>query len=193
MKNLRKLYTSIFHYLDENLPASAGYHNVEHTQYVIAKARVLAEKENLNEAQIWLIETAALYHDIGYIHGAKGHEKRSCERAKIDLPDYGFTDTQIEKICGMIMATMIPQSPKNIYEEVLADADLFYLASPQFKHFGEKLFLEFKEADPGLTEARWHEIQVQFITKHHYFTDYGKKMLEPLKKKNLQKLLSESH
>lgn len=192
MKNLSNLYTRIFHFLDENLPASAGYHNVEHTQYVIAKARLLAEKENLKETEIWLIETAALFHDIGYIDGAKGHELRSCERAKIDLPDYGFTDTQIEKICGMIMATEIPQSPKNMYDKILADADLFYLASPQFKHFGDKLFFEFKEADPNLTETHWHEIQIQFISQHHYFTDYGKKVLEPLKKKNLELLVNGS-
>ncbi len=189
MKNLKDLYTGIFHFLDENLPASAGYHNVEHTQYVIAKARLLAEKENFKETEIWLIETAALFHDLGYIGGAKEHEIRSCQRARIDLPEYGFTNTQIEKICGMIMATEIPQSPKNRYDKILADADLFYLASPQFKHFGDKLFFEFKEADPNLTEKHWHEIQIKFLTQHRYFTSYGKKVLEPLKKKNLEKLI----
>ena len=33
----------------------------------------------------------------------------------------------IEIICGIIMATKIPQRPKNYLEEIICDADLNYL------------------------------------------------------------------
>lgn len=185
MKQFETLFNRIFHYLDKNLPASKGYHNVEHTQYVMAKARLIANKENLSEAEIQLIEVAALYHDIGYVDGAKEHEERGCAKARHDLPGFGFTEDEVELICGMIRATKIPQNPGNKYDEILADADLYYLSSPQFEHFGNKLYAEFKHSDPTLTPGRWHHIQREFIHQHHYFTPYGKSVLEPLKRKNL--------
>jgi hypothetical protein len=36
-----------------------------------------------------------------------------CERAKKYLPDFGYNDDEIDKICNCIMATQLPQNPKN--------------------------------------------------------------------------------
>ena len=34
------------------------------------------------------------------------------------LPEYGYSTGQIDRICGMIMATQIPQTPHNKLEEI---------------------------------------------------------------------------
>ena len=49
-----------------------------------------------------------------------------------------------EQICGMIMATKIPQSPKNYLEQILCDADLDYLGRDDFYDIGGTLFKELK-------------------------------------------------
>lgn len=55
-----------------------------------------------------------------------GHEFEGCLIARTALPGFGYTGEDI-MICGMIMATKIPQSPTNILEEIICDADLDYL------------------------------------------------------------------
>ena len=47
--------------------------------------------------------------------------------AKEELPKFGLSEKDIELICGMIMATKIPQNPKTKLEKIIADADLEYL------------------------------------------------------------------
>ncbi len=88
----------------------------------------------------------------------------------------------------MIMATKIPQTPTNLLEEILADADLEYLGTDDFEEIGGYLYQELKEINPTLTLNKWNEIQINFIEKHHYFTEYGQKYLSRTKKKHLTEL-----
>ena len=61
------------------------------------------------------------------------------------LPAYGLTRDQIDTICGMIMATRIPQSPSNQLERILCDADLDYLGRDDFYEIGGRLFEELRD------------------------------------------------
>ncbi|MEZ5029234.1 MAG: hypothetical protein R2765_10685 [Ferruginibacter sp.] len=51
-----------------------------------------------------LLKTAALWHDTYYINIYKGHEEESKLSCNY-LPGYGYRDSEIDLICGMIMAT----------------------------------------------------------------------------------------
>ena len=137
-----------------------------------------------------LLTTAALWHDTGYIHTYKGHEGESCLLARQYLPGYGFTAEDINKICGMIMATKIPQSPQNKLEEIIADADLEYLGTSNAAVLANHLFRELNAIDPLLTEADWNRTEIDFLTAHKYFTGYCKANKEHIKQSYLQSLLS---
>ncbi len=102
---------------------------------------------------------------------------------------YNLTSEEVEQICGMIMATRVPQQPKNTLEEIIADADLEYLATNKFKVVSNKLFLEQKHYNPRLTQKQWNIIQIAFLQKHKYFTKYCKHYKEHRKQKNLNTLL----
>lgn len=115
--------------------------------------------------------SAALFHDSGFLVQSKGHEKISCDFARQYLPEFGYSEEQINKICGMIMATKIPQSPTNKLEEILAEADLDYLGRDDFFIIGNKLFNELSFYGIINSEEEWNKIQERFLENHHYFTD----------------------
>lgn len=167
------------------------YHNYEHTLYVMNKAAEIAKHENCTAKEIWLLSAAALWHDSGFIHVYENHEEESCELAKKFLPGYGYSMEDIDKICGMIMATKIPQSPKNKLEEILADADLEYLGTGHAATNAENLFREIRHINPSLTKMKWVEAQVSFLQQHHYFTTFCQENREPAKQLYLNKLMNE--
>jgi hypothetical protein len=63
--------------------------------------------------------------------------------AKEYLPLFGFAEKDIDCICGMIMATKIPQQPRTKLQEIICDADLDYLGRDDFYTIGRTLFEEF--------------------------------------------------
>ncbi|WP_300436653.1 HD domain-containing protein [Christiangramia sp.] len=174
--------------LEKKLPANLFYHDAAHTKDVIEKSVFLAEKENLSPSEINLIKVAALYHDAGFILGREEHEEKSCKLATKELPEYNFSKAQIKTICGMINATRIPQKTSNLYEDIIADADLFYLGTENYDYFSNKLYLELKHDRPELTQKEWVKIQLDFLKSHHFHTNFGIKVLEPVKRKHLEKI-----
>lgn len=166
------------------------YHNCEHTLYVLEKVAEIAQQENCSAEEIKLLKTAALWHDIGFINVYNDHEEEGCEIAKKFLPGYGYSAEEINKICGMIMATKIPQSPKNKLEEIIADADLEYLGTNNAVETSTHLFMELQHINPSLTKEKWNEIQIAFLKQHHYFTVFCKENTEPAKLLYLQTLIN---
>jgi len=191
MQNNAAMQNRVKLLMDEYLPATYLYHNYKHCEDVRASAVEIGTHEKINKDEIRLLETAALWHDVGYIKMRTGHEEESCRMAKENLPDYGFNDAEIKTICGMIMATKAPQSPMNNLEKIIADADLAYLGSEEAFAKAENLFEELHSADPSLTKEKWNKTQIKFLQSHKYFTQYGKEIYEPLKQAYLERLLNQ--
>jgi uncharacterized protein len=167
--------------LNQHLLSCYVYHNYQHAEYVRKKAREIARHENLGSKEMFLLDIAAMWHDVGYITGPRDHEAHGCQLVRKHLPRYGFNDIDIELICGMIMATKVPQEAHTLSEAILADADMSYLATEHAEELARKLYAERLSADPALTEKQWDKQQIEFIEAHHFLTDYGKTVLEPRK------------
>ena len=182
------IYKKIISRLDQELPGSLVYHNVNHTKYVLEKAVKLAASENITGRELELIKIAALYHDTGFLLSHIEHENLGCLIASRDLQQLFLDPIEIDMICGMIAATKIPQRPKNIFEKIVADADLFYLGTPNYNQFSKKLYKELKHFDPSINDEKWLKIQVNFLSSHSYHTKYGKEILEPVKRDILNSL-----
>lgn len=166
-----KLNKIILKRLRENLPEHLSYHSVMHVKDVIDAVEKIAKSEGVSDDDLLLLKTAALFHDTGFLYGSKNHEEKSCEIAVEYLSDNGYSDLQIEKIKGMIMATKIPQTPHNHLEEILADADLDYLGRDDFFVIGDKLFEELSMFGIVNSERDWNLLQEKFLESHHYFTE----------------------
>ena len=183
--DFEQLKTKVFREILENLPSYLTYHNLAHTEYVLQKAQFLARIEGVSEKELELLRLACLFHDTGFIENPKNHEEIGCGIAKQYLKDELNAD-DLKVICGMIMATQIPQSPTNQLERIIADADLEYLGTEDFERQGEALYEELKHFNPNLSEQAWNELQLTFLDKHHYHTEYCKKNREPKKQANIQ-------
>lgn len=171
--------------LKNELPRHLSYHSVEHVKDVFDSCKSIAAKENVKGEDLKLLLTAALFHDSGFLKGPKEHEKTSCQIARKYLPQYEYTNEQIKKICGMIMATKVPQEPKTHLEEIICDADLDYLGRSDFFTIGDKLYAELCVYGILSTEEEWNRLQVRFLEAHHYFTKTAIKLRQKRKDKHL--------
>lgn len=187
----KDIFEIIIDRLERKLPPELQYHNAEHTQMVIDQARFLAKKESVEGRDAHLIEIACLFHDIGFLDQINDHEKKGCQIASRELTKYDYTKEEIEKVCGMIKATEVPQKPLNLNEMIVADADLFYLGTSSYKTISERLYRELQFLNPGLENEKWFRIQINFLEAHQFHTSYARKNLEPGKQENLRKLKSE--
>lgn len=186
MMEYEKIYSVIINKLNNELPKHLSYHSVSHVLDVIKSVEEIAVAEQVSHHEIVLLKTAALFHDTGFLIGAKDHEEKSCQIAGEYLPHYGYTINDIKLIQGMIMATKIPQSPKTHLEEILADADLDYLGRDDFFVIGDKLFDELSMFGIVNSERDWNVLQERFLESHHFFTKTAINLRQSKKSENLQ-------
>lgn len=172
--------------LRHGLPKERTYHSFSHTLDVYRTVVAIAAEEGVNGEDLDLLRTAALYHDSGFLLQDHDHEEASCKLAREALPQFGYTPAQIERVCTMIMATRIPQQPKDLMDRILCDADLDYLGRADFFRIGATLFSEFKHYGVVDNERAWNELQVRFLEKHKYFTDTSRSMREPVKLRHIK-------
>ncbi len=184
------LFEQMFQRLKHSLASFLAYHNLDHTKYVIDKAVFIGKAEECSDDELRLISVAALYHDAGFLIGMDNHEEKGCSLVQAELPEYGFSSDEIDRICGMIMATKTPQNPKNKLERILADADLFYLGTDSYFSLSSLLRKELLHLNPSMDDATWRQIQLNFLKIHQYHTDFGKNILDPIKQKNVELVMA---
>ena len=152
---------------------------------VMRDAHFLASKLNISEPDLELMRVAICFHDYGFISGPENHEERGCLSARQVLPRVGFTDSELDIICGMIMATKIPQSPKTLLEQIVCDADLFYLGTQYYFQIAKLFEVELTNLGVLKDNKQWNQIQTRFLENHNYHTNVAKDLLNDDKKQTL--------
>ncbi|MDQ3141485.1 MAG: HD domain-containing protein [Bacteroidota bacterium] len=186
--NIRKLKTFITKKLRLELSKDLTYHGLHHTLDVLNVCNDYIKRLKLNPHEAYLLRTAALLHDVGILWKYVGHEAAGVSYSHNLLPDYGYSQEDIKKIEGMIMATKIPQKPHTILERIICDADLDYLGRADFYPIGNTLYKEFMAYKVVQNEFEWDELQIKFLTDHYYHTNFAKKYREPKKVYYLKEL-----
>ena len=184
-----ELKTFILNKLEKELPDYLSYHNVGHTREVIKYSGELAAAENISGKELTLLLTAAVMHDAGFLETYTGHEEVSCSLAQKILPEYNYTPDDIELICTLIMATKLPRKETGSrLEQILCDADLYYLGTGGFQENSEGLYQE--RLRTGLVKDRdeWEQVQYHFLKSHKYYTQAAQKKLSAGLSKNLASL-----
>ena len=174
--------------LDNGLPEDLSYHSPAHTRDVVAAALRIGRSEGIQNEDLLLLETAALYHDAGFLQQYHQHEEQSCKIAREALPGFGYSSSVIDLICETIMATRIPQQPKSHLAQVLCDADLDYLGRPDFYPIGNTLFQEMQNYHLIGNETDWNKLQVSFLSVHRFYTRTNKTRRDPVKQQYLAQL-----
>ncbi len=186
-------YTLAFEYalnqLEQKLPGFLTYHSYFHTvREVLPVSRRLAQECGVPDEDLQLLELAAVYHDIGYLHNIQEHEQASAKVAQEVLPGFGLSKAEIETITSMILATRLPAKPTTLLEKILADADLFVLGGEDFFNRSEDLRRELSARGQAYPLKKWYEIQLAFMEEHAYFTPVAAELCGEHKRRNIQEL-----
>jgi len=75
------VYARAIKYL-EALNENLKYHSSLHTLSVLENCVLLAKKENINLKDTFLLKTAALYHDLGFLRRYDNNEELACDIAR---------------------------------------------------------------------------------------------------------------
>ena len=185
------IYHHVVHDLLSGLSEKLTYHNIYHTLDVLGQVQQIAKEEGIEDREeIFLLKTAALYHDTGFLLRYDANEEIGCQLAGKDLPGFGLNKKQIDRVCELIMATRVPQAPKNKLEEIICDADLDYLGQDDFELISDSLRQEFLEYGIIGSNEEWYSRQIKFLETHKYFTETSRKCRNPVKCQHLEKLKS---
>ena len=150
----------------------------------------LGEHVSLREAE--LLRVAGLLHDTGYVVRYDKNEPDGARMAGGWLSADGCTPAETGVVQSLILATSMPQQPVTKLQQIMCDADLSDLGSPDQVERGELLRGEWEEAPTGTkyTDKERVQLQLKFLGNHRYFTETAKRLLAEGQEKALQGYLA---
>ena len=187
--NYMKAERHIMKILETQLSPKLLYHSINHTIDVTQAVERLAIMEGITDEDLFLLKSAATYHDAGFIEKYDNNEEIGMRLAREILPKYGYTEDQIDIIDGLIKSTEIPQSPSTHLQKIMCDADLDYLGRDDFHEIADLLRRELREHGKLDSDRLWDEIQIKFLEQHTYFTESAIKSRQNKKLAHIQEII----
>ena len=184
----KKVEEHLTTYFETNQNPLLVYHNLDHTLGVVRAATQIGQHYQLNERDLFIVTTAAWFHDVGYLKGIDNHEQRGVKMAKAFLNKLGVDKDTIQEISRCILATILPQTPVSTLEEIVCDADLFHFGTDDFWERSKLLRKEMENRESRtISKDEWRKCTTDLLINHHYFTDYAESVLANKKKENIEK------
>ena len=170
--------------LENELSPELTYHGIHHTRDVHEVCQFYIKHYQIELIPAQLLEVAAVGHDVGFIKNYKNHEEASVEITSKVMREEGFNEHQIRQVSEMILATKVPQNPKDFLSSLLCDADLDDLGRHDFSEIGATLKQEWKNYELFLNlDENFDIIQIGFLKGHSYHNEYAKEHRAPIKLK----------
>ena len=186
---LHKTYEFVQESMRDSTEAGYHYHNFDHVKQVYTAVQQLGEAYSLNEASMWALKMAALFHDVGLTQTYKSHELQSVLIARKFLRPFNIHWKQVRAICRLIAATHMPQVPGNLLEQIMCDADMSHLPKENYPQILEGLRAEWRAFGINKMEDKeWFTFNIEFLKLHRYFTPFAKEHWEPGKLQNIELL-----
>lgn len=186
--NYKKAERHIMKVLKDRLPDNLYYHGIHHTYDVVEAVERIALLEGITGEEMFVLKSAATYHDAGFVEQYAKNEPIGIRMAKEILPLYGYTAEQVDEVEKLIYATIIPHNPQSHLQEIICDADLDYLGRDDFHQIAETLRMELSERNIVGNKRQWDEMQIKFLTMHKYFTKSAIKMRQVKKEKHIEEI-----
>jgi hypothetical protein len=176
----------VFDLFRRTLPPHLVFHDFPHTRDVVRTARKIAKEIGISDEALEIVTLAGWFHDAGYTEIYTGHEEVSSRIAREFLLSRSYPEEKITVVTGCIAATKVPQSPKNLLEEIICDADLSSLGRSNFLERSELLRIE-RELSQGITitDEEWLRHDLHFITGHYFHTKYAQIAYHKTKSENI--------
>lgn len=189
---LSKTATYIQNLFEKELPLLMVFHNIEHTLNVIKAVEEICEHTLISLEDKEIVLLAAWFHDSGLTLAYKEHKLSSQAIARHFLKNEGVEAGIIKKVLACIEASTMPQNPQTLLEKILCDADLWHLSSSDYFDYEYLLRTEWDLIlNKTYTQKEWLHLNIDFFTKHVYFTDYGKAVWKKRKHINMEILTTQ--
>ena len=88
LTNAPRPNSTVINFLKNNLPSKSYYHGVHHTQDVFQSLDEICFYEKVKPDEYFLLKTAVLFHDMGYIDQYKNNENLGVKYAEQTLPKF---------------------------------------------------------------------------------------------------------
>ncbi len=162
------------------------FHNILHTYEVVSASKIIGKACGLNEEEMEIVLIAAWYHDSGFWISPHNHEDHSTAIASQFLVMHKVSSDRSKAVISCIQATKIPQSPADNLQAVLCDADMFHLSGDQYWLKNQALRREQEFIRKKcFRDDQWCHENLNFLTQHHFHTEYGLRVLTEGKRKHM--------
>ncbi len=166
------------------------YHGAHHTFAVVKAAGAIAYQEGVSKNDYNLLITAAYYHDSGFLFQYKSNEPFAAELASQTLPQFGYSQTEIDTVNRIILATQSHITPSCLLEKIMCDADHDYIGTKEYHIIADTLRKELATTGIIYSDIEWLEVQHTYLTtKHQYYTATALHNRQPKKEKIIKELL----
>lgn len=169
------------------------YHSYDHAIEVMTRAMYLAEKEWLSDEDIEMMWLAWLFHDTWFVIQYDKNEPFGAKIATNYLKTILYPSDRINKIYDIILATDPDYKiAKNIYEEIIKDADMDNLWREDFEHRTNDLKKELEIIKHIKDHNKnWNHWVIQILKEYKFDTKTQKKERNTKKSENLQKMIAD--
>jgi len=176
----------------DKLPENIEFHTIDHAKDVVRSVEIIGQKSGLTESELNIARVCAWFHDVGFVVEPENHEDEGARLAEDFLTSLGVEEEIIDQIKNCILATRIPQQPKDLIAQVLCDADLMHLADENYFDLIDSMRREWINlTGEKFGKRKFHKTSERFFQKHNYHTEYAKKEIQPKKEKNFELLKKE--
>lgn len=175
--DFEQMRRQILNRLKSLLPENIVYHDIPHTLNVEKAAMRYAKLEGISDQDLFLLRTACLLHDCGFVYRYHENENFAIGVARSLLPEFGYSPQQIKIVCNIINATKFDVDPETQLEKIMCDADHDYLGRPDYNQISLKLRKELEEFGQTFTDKEWYLFQLRFLESiHEFHTDTAKNL-----------------
>ena len=163
------------------------YHNSSHTLQVVEEVRQLGKLTKLSDTQMFELEIAAWFHDLGYSEGVEGHENISASIAENYLKEHSCPPQTVESVKSLIYATNPSFTDyQSISQKLIRDADLSNAGLEEFIKWNSKLRKEWSQKlSREFTDNEWEIAQYEYLNSLKYLSEAAKARYNKVKEQNL--------
>ena len=168
---------------------SICFHNLASTNSIVKAVKKISTHSKLLKKELTVLEVAAWFHNVGYLENSREYKQNSAKLARVFLEQENITETVIQRVTDLIMATRDNHQFADQLEEIMFDAELYYFSKTTFLVKNELLrreteFLVQRE----ITQEEWNRDMVTLMETHQYSTTYCRTEVTAKKTRDLEKL-----
>ncbi|MEN8229241.1 MAG: adenylate/guanylate cyclase domain-containing protein [Bacteroidota bacterium] len=175
---LGDLEDRIFEGILNKLPETLYFHKLKYARKVYNQSFLLCRSEEIDQEDRLLVRTAALMLFTGLTQSFNNFENRSSVISREILPDFKYSETQIDQICNLILSTKMPFNPNNKLEQIIIDARMEYIGRPDYTSAIKLLFQELKEAGIKINGQQFKKQQLELLYGFEFFTLAAQRLRE---------------